>query len=53
MICGTAQGLLIKKQLARSASKINYYRRKLREHVKVCAYCQKGMKARRMQKTTL
>ena len=41
MICGVAQGLLIKKNCARSAKKINYYRRRLREHVEGCAFCRK------------
>ncbi len=43
MICGTAQGLLSKKKCARTAAKINYYRRQLREHVQGCAFCQKQM----------
>lgn len=41
MICGKAQDLMIKKARARTAAKINYYRRMLREHVAGCAFCQK------------
>ena len=44
MICGVAQGLLIKKNCARTAKKINYYRRRLKEHVEGCAFCQKQIK---------
>jgi hypothetical protein len=49
MICGKAQGILIKKARARTPEKVNYYRRMLREHVKGCAFCQKAWK-RRMDK---
>jgi hypothetical protein len=48
MICGRAQGILIKKARARSAEKINYYRRALRLHVEGCAFCQKAWKRRRV-----
>lgn len=47
MICGKAQLLLIKRRSARSVEKINYYRRLLREHVKGCEYCQRGMRKRK------
>ncbi len=47
MICGVAQGLLIKKNSARSAKKINYYRRRLKEHVEGCAFCQKQIKLKK------
>jgi len=43
MICGTAQGLLNKKNCARTPAKINYYRRQLRTHVHVCKFCQKQL----------
>jgi len=43
MICGKAQGLLIKKNCARTPAKINYYRRQLREHVQECTFCQKQL----------
>jgi hypothetical protein len=46
MICGKAQGILIKKARARTPAKVNYYRRMLREHVKGCAFCQKAWKKR-------
>ena len=42
MICGVAQGLLIKKARARSAEKIVYWRRQLRAHVEGCTFCQKS-----------
>ncbi len=43
MICGKAQGLIIKKNTARTPAKINYYRRMLREHVAKCEFCQKEL----------
>ena len=46
MICGTAQGLLNKKNCARTAAKINYYRGQLRKHVQACEFCQKQLAKR-------
>lgn len=43
MICGKAQQLIIKKRLARTPAKINYYRRQLREHMKTCSFCRKQL----------
>jgi len=42
MICGKAQGILIRKTRARTPAKINYFRRMLREHVEGCAFCQRS-----------
>lgn len=51
MICGVAQGLLIKKARARSAGKIVYWRRQLREHVEGCAFCQKSYRTRPVKRS--
>jgi len=42
MICGVMQGLLIKKARARGSKAQAEARRRLREHVEKCEYCQKA-----------
>lgn len=53
MICGTAQGLMIKKTQARTPAKINYYRRRLREHVQGCKFCLRQYEKRTKRHLTL
>lgn len=46
-MCGEAQRLSIKKTSARTPRMITYWRKKLREHVQGCTFCQKELKKRR------
>lgn len=47
MICGVLQGFSNKKNCARDPKKIRYWRRRMREHVLECTFCQKELKKRR------